>query len=109
MCDPSLPHQVLLHCGEASGSLPKPNADELLRAMVDLIGTEPIDGIVVVNQAQSFTLIRVVATIANALAYSLNVPLYSIAHAKAPLEQPVARIEPHYSAAPNITPAKHAI
>lgn len=99
----------MLRCGDVVSNVPKPNADELLRAMTELIGTEPIDGIVVVNQAQSFTLIRVVATIANALAYSLQVPLYSVASSAAPLEQPVAQIEPHYSAAPNITPAKHAV
>lgn len=109
-CDPSQPNHVLLRCGEVTLNLAKPHADELLRAMTQVIEqvqpTTPVEGIVVVNKAESFTLIRVVATIANALAYSLKLKLYSIPTSESTLGEPVLVVDPAYSRAPNITPAK---
>ncbi len=111
-CDPSKPHHVLLRCGDAVLDLAKPHAAELLRAMTTLMeqataeSHESVEGIVVVNQAESFTLIRVIATIANALAYSKGLKLYALASSEAALGEPVPVIVPQYSAAPNITPAK---
>lgn len=82
--------------------LHKSKADELLRAMTDLVGDQPLTGIAVVNQCESFTLIRVLATIANAWAYSRNLMLYSDGEI-------VDRIRPHYNREPNITPPKTAV
>lgn len=111
-CDPSKPYHVMLRCGEAVLDLPKPHAAELLRAMTMLMekaateSGESVEGIVVVNQAESFTLIRVIATIANALAYSKGLKLYTVASIEEALGAPVAVIAPKYSREPNITPAK---
>lgn len=89
-CDPSQPNHVLLRYGSAVRDLSKPKANELLAAMVELIDQQPIEAIALVNKAESFTLIRVLATIANALAYSKKIKLYSDTEL-------VHQIIPHYS------------
>ena len=62
--------------------LEKPKAEELLPAMVQCLAGEPLTGFDVVNRCASFTTIRVLATITNALAYTQQieysmVPSYS--------------------------------
>ena len=89
-CDPSQPNHVLLRYGSTVRDLSKPKANELLAAMVELIDGQPLDAISLVNKAESFTLIRVLATIANALAYSKKIKLYSDTEL-------VSQILPHYS------------
>ena len=102
-CDPSQPHHVVLRFNGQVMDLQKSKADELLRAMTELVGDQPLTGIAVVNHCESFTLIRVLATIANAWAYSRGLTLYSDGEI-------VEQIQPHYNREPNITPAKsHAI
>lgn len=90
-CDPSIPNHVSLRCGEVVRDLHKPKADELLRAITAFSN---VDGFALVNAAQSFTLIRVLATIANALAYSKKIQLYmGTEHDLVPVQQ----IIPHYN------------
>lgn len=93
ICDPSLPHRLLLRYGDAVVDLHQPQANTILQAMVELVGDGDWDGIQLVNKAESFTLIRVLATIANALAYSKGLQLYDG-------DQPVTRLVPKYSRSP---------
>jgi tRNA threonylcarbamoyladenosine biosynthesis protein TsaB len=75
---------------------------------------EDIQGIVVFKGPGSFTGLRIGITVANALAYSLNVPIVSdeeadwlqtgIQRLMAGESEPVAL--PEYGAAPHITPQK---
>jgi hypothetical protein len=89
--------------------LDKPRSEILLSTIVELIASDSVDAVVLVNQSPSFTLIRVLATLYNALAYSrgwqLCVVTQPIVYAdiSAVLATPVQQIEPHYSKAPNIT------
>ena len=101
-CDPSQPNHVIFRFNDQVVDLHKSKADELLRTMTELVGDQPLTGIALVNQAQSFTLIRVLATIANAWAYSRHLTLWSDGEL-------VDHISPHYNKAPNITPPNYAI
>lgn len=89
--------------------LDAPQAELLLATMHELVSDDPLEQLVLVNQATSFTLIRVLVTLYNALAFSKQLPLYELAapvawpelapalHTRQPL------LQPRYSANPNIT------
>lgn len=114
-CDPTQNNTVTLRYGDCPGTcvreenFPQPFAEHVLQLITNMIRGEGVDQIVLVNQAQSFTLIRTLATICNALAYSLSIPVYSLDavvdwdNLSSQLTQPVAQIVPQYSAQPKIT------
>lgn len=97
-CDPSSPQELVLRYDDDTLKIPQPRADQVLAAIDQFIQDKPIDRLVVVNQAVSFTFLRVVITIFNTLAFSKNIPLYSTG-----ATQPVSYLMPHYSAEPHIT------
>lgn len=114
-CDPSQNNSVTLRYGDCPGvclrevTFPQPYGEQVLKMMTDIIASDRVEQIVLVNQAQSFTLIRILATICNSLSYSLSSQLYSVHTAVSWLELPellkqaVPQIVPHYSAPPKIT------
>jgi len=114
-CDPSQNNTITLRFGDCPGNclrevtLPQPYGEQVLKMITDLIGSDQVEQIVLVNQAQSFTLIRVLATICNSLAYSLPAQLHSVDHAvhwdqlSQVLSQAVPQIVPRYSAPPKIS------
>ena len=89
-CDPSHRNHVILRYGDQVQDLHQPKAEELLRAIVELTDQQPVEGISLVNRSDSFTLIRVLATIANALAYSCHWKLYDG-------DTLVTQLQPQYS------------
>lgn len=120
-CDPSQTNLttrsvVELSYGECPGealrhiTLNDPRSETLLQAMAELVGSDELHALVLVNRAQSFTLIRVLATLYNALAYSRKLVLYELTQsqpffdlAAALGHQTQSQITPHYIKAPNIT------
>lgn len=90
-------------------SLNDPRSETLLQAIHELVGQDLVDALVLVNRAQSFTLIRILATLYNALAYSRGWALYEVAAAQPftdlvnQIGQAKIRLAPHYLKAPNIT------
>lgn len=119
-CDPSKTNSdaravVRFYYGDCPGrplrqiELDNPRSEIILKTMIDLVAAEPITALVLVNQAASFTLIRVLATLYNALAYTRGLALYELA-ASGPfteltqlLGEAKTYINPHYTKAPNIT------
>lgn len=97
-CDPSLPQELVLRYDNQEQRVPQPRADQILSIIHHFIQDQPVDQLVVVNQAQSFTFLRVIITIFNTLAFSRNISLYS-----ADATEPVAFLIPRYSAEPHIT------
>lgn len=115
-CNPSQNNQLQLWFGDGASNTPvehiveSTQADTLLQSIVNSINNQPIDHIVVVNQARSFTFVRIVVTICNTLHYATGASLHS-------LEEPVGQwsdlqsvigsdshyIIPHYSQPPNIS------
>ncbi|MFA6474808.1 MAG: hypothetical protein WCV88_01240 [Patescibacteria group bacterium] len=94
-CDPSQLNHVILTYRQADKLirqkvLEQSKADHLLAEISQFLGADPIEALVLVNQAQSFTLIRVLATIFNALAYSKNLQLFDG-------QTPVKQLQPTYS------------
>ncbi len=89
--------------------LDNPRSEVLLQTITNLIGNEPIAALVLVNQAASFTLIRVLATLYNTLSYSRKLALYELSSSQLFTElaqfmgKAKTQIDPHYSKAPNIT------
>ncbi len=92
-----------------SRELAQPRAEQLLNQIDALINQQPVEQFVLVNQAASFTLIRVLATIGNALAFSRGWKLWQLAQPcsweELPqhLMSPETIIKPHYSGEPRIT------
>lgn len=85
-------------------------ADTLLKSIADLTEGRPINHIIVVNQARSFTFIRIIVTICNTLSYatgatlhSINEPVGQIEDVQAILETKSQYIIPYYSQLPNIS------
>lgn len=85
-------------------------ADTLLKSITDLTKGQRIDHIVVVNQARSFTFIRIIVTICNTLSYatgatihSVDEPIDQIEDVQAILEINSQYIIPYYSQPPNIS------
>lgn len=72
-CDPSQPNHVIFRCQDRVVDLVKPKAEELLPALIDCLAGQTVTGFNVVNQSESFTTIRVLATIVNTLAYTKNI------------------------------------
>lgn len=72
-CDPSQPHRVTFRCQDRVVELVKPKAEEFLPAIVRCLGDDTLTGFEINNQSESFTTIRVLATIMNALAYTHNI------------------------------------
>lgn len=101
-CDPSIERTVRLRYGAREQVLTNPPAEILLQIMTQLVD-EHWEGIAIINRATSFTLIRLLVAICNALAYSKSLKLYSIISSTAPLPKPVAWLVPHYQKPPNIT------
>lgn len=112
---PTVRSIVELSYGECPGAvlrhivLNNPRSETILQAMTELVGPDELHALVLVNQAQSFTLIRVLATLYNALAYSRKLALYELTQPQpfsglaAILEQTQTQVLPRYAKAPNIT------
>lgn len=79
-CDPSQPNHVIFRCQDRVVDLVKPKAEELLPAMIDCLAGQDITAFSVINRSESFTTIRVLATIVNALAYTKNIKFSLIPH-----------------------------
>ncbi len=60
--------------------LVKPKAEELLPAIIHCLAGQAPTGFRVINRSESFTMIRVLATIMNALAYTHHIPFSLIPH-----------------------------
>lgn len=101
-CDPSFERTVKLRYGDHERLLTNPQSETLLQTMVELVDDQ-WTGVALINQAASFTLIRLLVAICNALAYSKSIKLYSITSLDEPLPQPVPLLVPHYQKLPNIT------
>ncbi|MDP3970883.1 MAG: hypothetical protein Q8P90_04225 [bacterium] len=115
-CNPSQKDKLILTFGDFSTGevkqeeMQKPKTEHVLEVINSLVQDYPLDNIVVVNQAESFTLIRILVTICNTLAYCKKAKLYVLPSAlSAPVDilaqmrEPVEYIIPHYSKAPNIS------
>ncbi len=79
-CDPSQPHHVIFRCQDRVVDLVKPKAEELLPAIITCLAGQTLTGFRVINQSESFTMIRVLATIMNALAYTKDIQFSLIPH-----------------------------
>lgn len=115
-CNPSIGKSLQLWFGDASSSLFKERivadtqADDVLAAIAELTQQQPLDHIVVVNKAESFTFIRIVVTICNMLRLARGVQLHNLAeplehwsNVLSVLESTDKYLSPHYSKPPNIT------
>ncbi|MBI2416026.1 MAG: hypothetical protein HYV33_05210 [Candidatus Kerfeldbacteria bacterium] len=94
LCDPSDPNGITWQYDGQQHYTAQPRADQLLNIIVQLTAGN-IDRLVLINQAESFTRIRVLAAIFNTLAFSRNIPLFQNNDTT-----PVAYILPHYSHSP---------
>lgn len=114
-CDPSDGRRVTFIYGQCPGevireqTLEAPRAEVLLSAMDALVQGGPLEQLVLVNRADSFTLIRVLVTLYNTLAYSKQVPLYELtapvvwSDVASQIQTSEVLLKPHYSGQPNIT------
>lgn len=115
-CDPSSSEHLVLRYGDVEQNswretiVVQPKADTLLQLIDQFIHDQPVHQLVVVNQARSFTLLRVLIAMMNTLAFSKHLPVYSLPVAlsdmtalRASLGKSQQYLKPHYSAAPNIT------
>lgn len=96
------------------------HAEKLLPAIDELVGKKKLEAIAVVSGPGSFTALRIGVVTANALSYSLKIPVVSVAVSefndtkKMPnlIKQRLAKVavgglvEPEYGKAPNITKKK---
>lgn len=99
-CDPSQTNQVLFRFNTVEKIATQTQSDQLLKTIHELVGEEPIEKLVLVNQAESFTLVRILVAIFNALSYSLHIPLYEAGKESEPAG---GFLTPQYQAEPNIT------
>lgn len=108
-CDPSHGKQLRLILQDAAGKRLKehvaevPRADCILSTIAQFVQpSTQLERLVVVNQAESFTFIRIVATVCNALVFTSGASLWT---AKALDAEPraCAFIIPRYNAAPHIS------
>lgn len=118
ICDPSHGQQLHLILHDETDqvlhelTIETPRGDQVLPAIAEFLNHERVtqkpSQIVVVNQAESFTFIRIVATVCNTLAYTSGMQLFTV-HTLG--EKPVAcqYIVPHYSAEPNISSPKQPL
>ncbi len=97
-CDPSSVHEFVLRYDAKEYRGPQPRADQILKLIDDVVQQQPIDELVIVNRAHAFTILRVVVTIVNALAFSQKIPLAEVGNTTN-----VTYLKPHYSAPPKIT------
>lgn len=111
-CDPSTPQELLLWYNNQEQRLTHPKSENILLEITKLIKHESIEAIVVVNRAQSFTLIRILVAICNTLAYTQKVALYEISEPIVDFselssiistQQSIESLTPYYSQAPNIS------
>lgn len=79
-CDPSQPHHVIFRCADRVVDLSKPKAEEFLPAIIQCVAGQTITGFSVVNHSYSFTTIRIIATIVNALAYTKQIEFSLVPH-----------------------------
>lgn len=85
-------------------------ADTLLKSITDITQGQPINHIVVVNQARSFTFIRIIVTICNTLGYATGATMHSVGKPVSQIEDIQAILQtksqyiiPYYSQPPNIS------
>lgn len=113
-CDPSFNNIVRLQYKDRVAEYTNPRSEEMLQRITELTQGETIDRLVLVNQAESFTLIRMLATVFNTLAFSTETPLYMLelpvedlttleTELDSHLGELVDQIVPVYSKAPNIS------
>lgn len=113
-CDPSFNNIVKLHFKDRTAEHANPRSEEMLLHITALVQGDTIDRLVLVNQAESFTLIRMLATVFNTLAFSTETLLYVLelpvedlteldTQLDATIGEPVDQIVPVYSKAPNIS------
>ncbi|MFA5995043.1 MAG: hypothetical protein WCW27_02305 [Patescibacteria group bacterium] len=115
-CNPATNNQVEFWFGVPNNlanakqiMLKQPRIDQLLLVLHTIIQHQPIQHIILVNQAKSFSLIRCLVVIFNALTYSQACQLTEITQPLSDKQQlvglpgRVGYITPHYSALPNIT------
>lgn len=116
-CDPSQGTQLHLILKDQSDQVlheiatDTPRGDQILKTITTFIEEIPstsamtIDRIIVVNQAESFTFIRIVATVCNTLAFTTGARLFTVQQLD---DQPQLCdfIIPHYNAEPSISSPK---
>ena len=89
-CNPAQNDVLQLWLGQSAANSPQEHiahntqADNVLKEISMLLNGRSPDVIVVVNQARSFTFVRIVATICNTLAFATGAKLYT-------LDQPVEK------------------
>lgn len=109
----------MIHFGQCPGAIIRravveaPRSEQLLQHIDELIAGDPLDQLVLVNRSDSFTMIRVLVTLFNALAYSRQLKLYQLsepvewAQLAGALNTSHTALQPHYSGEPRITPSHH--
>lgn len=114
-CDPSQRWNVVMRFGQCPGecmrsrTLPAPSADALLKEIHTLVADDPLEQLILVNSAHSFTLIRVLVTLYNALAFANDIQLFELPrpvewhNLPSHLHTSHALLVPRYAHAPNIT------
>ena len=115
-CDPSDQNIVKLWLLDSHGNVESqsqhefPKSEEVLYLFKMVTNAQPVKRIVLVNQAESFTLIRILATVCNALRQAHGSSLYVVSQPVAALPDAVSlsleevdTIHPQYSRLPNIS------
>lgn len=115
-CNPAQNDQLELWFGNIqTGDVTKQiiqstQADTLLKSITDITEGKSINHIVVVNQARSFTFIRIIVTICNTLSYATGATIHSVNEAIGQIEDVQTILEtksqyiiPYYSQPPNIS------
>lgn len=115
-CNPAQNDQLELWFGDVhTGNVTEriiqsTQADTLLKSIADITEGKPINHIIIVNQARSFTFIRIIVTICNTLSYATGATIHSVNEALGQIEDIQAILQtksqyiiPYYSQPPNIS------